>query len=165
MYNRFDNLPVFFLGYYIDEYNQGKAETDKLQLVPFMDNADYVRMHFFGYNDIGLRLESKNGKRVINITGHILGKSDVETCDYGYAAGYYSYATEEKIDIFMPVNRKYNISMKSYSKKPYHRCEYWTYYEFLSLDNRGILRKQIDHKKEQTCFNSDRHKRDVTIKL
>ena len=151
--------------YYIDEYNQGKAESDKLQLVPLMDNADYVRMHFFGYNDIGLRLDSKKGQRVININGHVFGKSDVETCDDGYAAGYYSYATEEKIDIFMPANGKYNISMKSYSKKPYHRCEYWAYYEFLSLDNRGVLRKQLDHKKEHAYFNSDRHKRDVTIKL
>ena len=151
--------------YYIDEYNRGKAEADQLQLVPFMDNADYVRMHFFGYNDIGLRLDSKKGKRVININGHVFGKSDVETCNAGYAAGYYSYATEEKMDIFMPVNRKYNISMKSYSKKPYHRCEYWAYYEFLSLDNRGVLRIQLDHKKEWTCFNSDRHKRDVKAKL
>lgn len=151
--------------YYIDEYNQGKADADKIQLVPFMDNADYARMHFFGFNDIGLRLESKKGERVININGTLFGKSDVETCKKGYAAGYYSYATEEKMDIFMPVNRKYNISMKSYSKKPYHRCEYWAYYEFISLDNRCTQRVQIDHKKEQAYFNSDRHKRDVTIKL
>ena len=32
-----------------------------------MDNADDGRMKFFGYNDIGLRLESKKGTRVINI--------------------------------------------------------------------------------------------------
>ena len=151
--------------YYIDEYNQDKDDADKIQLVPFMDNADYARMHFFGYNDIGLRLESKNGKRVININGSLFGKSEVESCNKGYAAGYYSYATSEKMDIFMPVNQKYNISMKSYSKKPYHRCEYWAYYEFISLDNRGVLHVQKDHKKEQAYFNSDRHKRDVTIKL
>ena len=150
--------------YYIDEYNQGKAEEEKLELVPFMDNADYGRMHFFGYNDIGLRLDSKKGKRVINIEGHLLGKSDVKDCNDGYAAGYYSYATSEKMDVFMPVNKKYNISMKSYSKKPYHRCEYWAYYEFIALDNRGVLRIQKDHKKEQAYFNSSRHKRDVTIK-
>ena len=151
--------------YYIEEYNQGKDEADKLQLVPLMDNADYVRMHFFGYNDIGLRLNSKKGKRVINITGHVLGKSDVETCYKGYAAGYYSYATEEKMDIYMPINQKYNISMKSYSKKPYHRCEYWAYYEFISLNNRGVLRIQLDHKKEHAYFNSSRHKRDVNAKI
>ncbi len=151
--------------YYIDAYNKGKAEYEKISLVPFMDNADYGRMHFFGYNDIGLRLQSKNGTRVINIDGHVFGKSDVKDCYAGYAAGYYSYATEEKMDLFMPVNRKYNISMKSYSKKPYHRCEYWAYYEFLFLTEQGTRRKECDHKKEHTYFNSDRHKRDVTIKF
>ena len=69
------------------------------------------------------------------------------------------------MDIFMPINRKYNISMKSYSKKPYHRCEYWAYYEFNYLANSGTISKQVDHKKEKVWFNSDRHKRDVTIKL
>ena len=151
--------------YYIDDYNEGKSSEEQLSIVPFMDNADYGRMHFFGYNDIGLRLDSKKGYRVINIEGHLIGKSDIKSCDNGYAAGYYSYITEEKMDVFMPINRKYNISMKSYSKKPYHRCEYWAYYEFNYLDNSGITRKQVDHKKEWVCFNSDRHKRDVTIKL
>lgn len=151
--------------YYIDAYNEGKEGYQKLTLVPFMDNANYGRMHFFGYNDIGLRLDSKNGTRVINIEGHLLGKSDVKECKAGYAAGYYSYITEEKMDIFMPINRKYNISMKSYSKKPYHRCEYWAYYEFNYLANSGTISKQVDHKKEKVWFNSDRHKRDVTIKL
>ena len=128
-----------------------------------MDNADYGRMKFFGYNDLGLRLNNKNGKRVINIEGHYLGKSDVLSCNKGYAAAYYSYATEEKMEIFMPVGRTYNISMKSYSKKPYHRCEYWAYYEYFALDNSGKVRVQRDHKKESVCFSSDRHKRDVKI--
>ena len=146
--------------YYLSDY-EGEGT---LKVVPLMNNADYGRMHFFGYNDLGLRLNNKNGKRVINIEGYVLGKSDVKSCNDGYAAGYYSYATEEKMDIFMPVNKKYNISMKSYSKKPYHRCEYWAYYEFFTLDNSGKVRKEVDHKKEKVCFNSDRHKRDVTIK-
>ena len=149
--------------YYIDAYNKGKSEADRISLVSFMDNADYGRMKFFGYNDIGLRLNSKKGERVINIDGHYVGKSDIRSCDEGYAAAYYSYATEEKMELFMPVGRKYNISMKSYSKKPYHRCEYWAYYEYFALDNTGRVLVQRDHKKEQVCFASDRHKRDVTI--
>lgn len=151
--------------YFLDDYNKDKLGDDKLKLVPFMDNADFGRMKFFGYNDIGLRLESKKGTRVINIEGHLVGKSDILQCDDGYAAGYYSYATEEKMEAFMPINRKYNISMKSYSKKPYHRCEYWAYYQYFALTDTNSSRKQLDHKKEKTCFNSDRHKRDVTIKL
>lgn len=149
--------------YYIDAYNEGKEGADRIALTTFMDNADYGRMKFFGYNDIGLRLNSKKGQRVINIDGHYLGKSDIDSCDAGYAAGYYSYVTEEKMELFMPVGRTYNISMKSYSKKPYHRCEYWAYYEYFTLDNTGRSRVQRDHKKEQVCFSSDRHKRDVKI--
>ena len=149
--------------YYIDAYNEGKSGDERIEKVTFMDNADYGRMKFFGYNDIGLRLDSKKGKRVINIDGHYVGKSDIDSCKQGYAAGYYSYVSEEKMELFMPANKKYNISMKSYSKKPYHRCEYWAYYEYFALDNTGRTRVQKDHKKEQVCFASDRHKRDVTI--
>ena len=150
--------------YYIDAYNEGKGPSEQIAVTSFMDNADYGRMKFFGYNDIGLRLDSKKGTRVINIDGHYVGKSDIDSCKGGYAAGYYSYITEEKMELFMPVGRKYNISMKSYSKKPYHRCEYWAYYEYFTLDNDGKTRVQRDHKKEQVCFSSGRHKRDVEIK-
>jgi len=120
-------------------------------------------MVFFGFNDLGLRLESKKGQRVVNVEGHIFGKSDIEDCEAKYAVGYYSYITEEKMELFMPINCKYNISMKSYSKKPRHRCEYWAYYQFISLDNRGVKKIELDHKKDTAYFNSDRFKRDVTI--
>ena len=149
--------------YYIDEYN--KNHEDQIRVVPLRDNADFGRMKFFGFNDLGLRLESKKGKRVVNVEGHVLGKSDVEQCDKYYAVGYYSYITEEKMELFMPIDRKYNISMKSYSKKPRHRVEYWGYYQFMALDNRKKKKVQLDHKKDTAYFNSDRFKRDVTIKL
>ena len=165
-----NHLPDFALAhvasqdsYYVDDYNKGKASGDKITVNTFMDNADYGRMKFFGYNDIGLRLDNKKGDRVINIEGHYVGKSDIKTCKQGYAAAYYSYATEEKMELYMPVNRTYNISMKSYSKKPYHRCEYWAYYEYFTLDNTGRSSVRRDHKKESVCFASDRHKRDVQI--
>ena len=149
--------------YYIDAYNA--SHSDKIDIVPFRDNADFGRMKFFGFNDLGLRLDSKKGRRVVNVEGHVMGKSDVEDCDQGYAVGYYSYITEEKMELFMPIGRKYNISMKSYSKKPRHRCEYWAYYQFVSLDNRGQKKIQLDHKKDTAYFNSDRFKRDVTISV
>lgn len=149
--------------YYIDDYNA--FHKDKISLVPLRNNADFGRMKFFGFNDLGLRLDSKKGHRVVNVEGHIMGKSDIEDCEQGFAVGYYSYVTEEKMELFMPIGRKYNISMKSYSKKPRHRCEYWAYYQFVSLDNRGQKKIQLDHKKDTAYFNSDRFKRDVTISL
>ena len=149
--------------YYIDSYNS--SHEDKISAVPLLDNADFGRMVFFGFNDLGLRLESKDGQRVVNVEGHLIGKSDVLDCRAEYAVGYYSYVTEEKMELFMPIGRKYNISMKSYSKKPRHRCEYWAYYQFISPDNRGKTKIQLDHKKTTAYFNSERFKRDVTIKL
>lgn len=149
--------------YYIDDYNKNNEE--KISVVPFRNNADFGRMKFFGFNDLGLRLESKNGTRVVNVEGHLVGKSDIEQCNKEYAVGYYSYISEEKMELFMPINKKYNISMKSYSKKPRHRVEYWAYYQFFALDNRGVKRVQLDHKKDTAYFNSDRFKRDVNVKL
>ena len=149
--------------YYVDAYNAN--HSNKINLVPLRNNADFGRMKFFGFNDLGLRLDSKKGKRVVNVEGHVFGKSDIEDCDDEYAVGYYSYITEEKMELFMPINRKYNISMKSYSKKPRHRCEYWAYYQFIALDNSGRKKVQLDHKKDTAYFNSDRFKRDVTIKV
>ncbi|MBR1846277.1 MAG: hypothetical protein IJ787_01000 [Bacilli bacterium] len=149
--------------YYVEDYN--KAKGDSLNVVALRDNADFGRMSFFGYNDIGLRLNNSDGKRVINIDGHYLGKSDIRSCEDGYAAGYYSYATEEKMELFMPKGRTYNISMLSYSKKPAHVCEYWAYYEYFALDNTGRAKVELDHKKEKVCFGSDRHKRDVRVDI
>ena len=149
--------------YYVSAYNA--ARGDSLRVVPLLDNADYGRMKFFGYNDIGLRLENRDGKRVINIDGHYLGKSDIRSCEGGYAAGYYSYATEEKMELFMPARKRYNISMLSYSKKPSHRCEYWAYYEYFALDNTGRAQVELDHYKETAVFGSDRHKRDVNVAI
>ena len=149
--------------YYIDAYNEGKPSNEKISVASFFDNADYGRMKFFGYNDIGLRLDNKDGRRVVSIDGHYLGKSDVKSCEQGYAAAYYSYATEEKMELYMPVGRTYNISMQSYSKKPSHRCEYWAYYEYFSPDNSGRVQVEVGHYKENVKFASDRHKFDVAI--
>ncbi len=146
--------------YYIDAYNTMNSQST-ISLVPLRNNADYVRMHFFGYNDIGLRLDSKKGKRIVNINGHAIGASDIDYCRNDCACGYYSYATEEKLEVFCPVGRKYNISMKSYSKKPWHRCEYWAYYTYLPIGSKKVMERQIGHHKESYCFNSDREKYDI----
>ncbi|MCR4699137.1 MAG: hypothetical protein K5762_07210 [Bacilli bacterium] len=146
--------------YYIDAYNKENTQ-ETISLVPLRSNADYVRMHLFGYNDIGLRLDSKKGKRIVNINGHAVGASDIDYCRNDCACGYYSYATEEKLEVFCPVGRKYNISMKSYSKKPWHRCEYWAYYTYLPIGSKKVMERQIGHHKESYCFNSDREKYDI----
>ena len=149
--------------FYIDAYNN--SHEDKISIVPLFDNADYGRIHFFGFNDLGLRLNSKDGTRVVNVEGHLVGKSDIKECGREYAVGYYSYVTEEKMELYVPVGRKYNISMKSYSKKPRHRVEYWADYMYFTIGKELKTHKQLDHKKENVWFNSDRYKRDVNFSI
>ena len=145
--------------YYTEAYNN--THEDKVRLVELRDNADYGRMRFFGFNDLGLRLDSKEGERIVNVEGHVCGKSDIKECSPYCAVGYYSYATEEKMELFFPIGRKYNISMKDYSKKPRHRVEYWAYRVGFALGNEDDGMVRIDHHKKTAYFNSDRYKRDV----
>ena len=149
--------------FYIDAYN--KNHQDKVAIVPLFDNADYGRMHFFGFNDLGLRLDSSKGQRIVNVEGHLVGKSDIKECSPDCAVGYYSYITEEKMELYFPVGRKYNISMKSYSKKPRHRVEYWADYMYFTIGKELKNHIQLDHKKETVWFNSDRYKRDVNFDI
>ena len=143
--------------FYIDAYNE-KHPGQEIELISFMDNADYGRMIFNGFNDMALYVGSE---RKINIDGHWAGKSDVDVCPSGYAAGYYSYATEEKMEVFFPLNQRYYVSFKDYSKKAYHTFEFIAYVQYFSLKTNGDTRKLVNHYKSWTCFNSDRYHRDL----
>ena len=117
--------------YYIDEYNRTHDNIylsdgfDRVSLVSLRDNADFGRLSFFGFNDIGLHLDTGHGtKRVVSVDGHVKGRSDVKQCNAGYAVGYYSYTTEEKMELFIPIKTKFIINMKSFSAKPLHKVSY-----------------------------------------
>ena len=147
--------------YYIDAYNNDPSNKTKIRLVPFLDNVDYGRMSFLGFNDLDLY---RDDARRISIEGYVMGRSDIRDCQGGYAAGYYSYATEERMEIFFPANAKYKIKMKDYSKKPYHTFDYWAYYQYFGLGPNGETKRQLDSFHDWTCFNSKRYSREVTIK-
>ena len=149
--------------YYIDSQNAksevAKKTADRVVIVPLMDNADYGRMSFDNFNDVQLYLD---GSKKVDIEGHILGKSDVHTCAKGFAAGYYSYATEEKMEVFFPVNKTVNVSFKSYSKKFFkHTDEYWAFYQPFALGDNAVILKHIDNVKETCRLNSERYDRTV----
>ena len=148
--------------YYIDAYNSKcDDESEYISVVPFRDTADYGRMTFKCFNDLALRV---NGIRVANVDGHIWGKSDVTECAPGYAVGYYSYATEEWMELFFPVNQTVDLSVKDYSKKLRHVVEYWAYYQYFALDNSGTIKRQIDSIWDKCWFNSDRYYRTITAR-
>ena len=146
--------------YYIDAYNKDKTDAYKIKLVSFLENADYGRMTFVGLNDAKLYV-GKDKK--VDIEGYVMGKSDIMTCQSGYAAGYYSYSTEERMEIFFPLNTNYKISMKDYSKKPYHTFDYNAYHQYFSVGANGETKKELDKFHDWTCFNSKRYERNITV--
>ena len=142
--------------YTIEAYN--KEHKDKqLSVVGLRNNADYVRLSFDGFNDI------KIGDAV-DVEGSRFGKSKVVTCKPGYAVGYYSYATKEKMELFCNVADSYEFKMRSYSKKPYHHIEYWAYYSYQSIGEQGVYREQKDNFPDDVFWSSSRYNRKVSFK-
>ncbi len=147
--------------FYVNAYNKANTEH-QIRLVPFLNNADYGRMSFTGFNDCGLYLDDQ---RKINVTGTLLGRSDVDNMDGRFAAGYYSYATEEKMEIFFPLG-KYKITMKDFSKKPYHTMSYAAYRQYISVNEKGETKHQVDSFNDWAVFNSKRYvRKDVNVNV
>ena len=103
--------------YYVDAYNL--SHQTFLPVVGLRYCADFGRVSLKDYNDIEL-LDESGCEKLVSVSGAKACKSTVNSCADGIAVGYYSYATEEKMELFVPVNRKYTLNMKGYSIKPYH---------------------------------------------
>ena len=87
-------------------------------VVPLRDCADYGRMSFINFNDLSLYVLQGGGtRRVVKLSGYVGLDSDIDQCDDGYALGYYVYMTEERAEIFMPVEQDYVINFKNFSMK------------------------------------------------
>ena len=130
-----------------------------IDVVPLEEGADYGRASFFGFNDVDLVVVDHPpiSEWVVSLSGYVFGKSEVKMCKDRYAVGYYSYATEEKAELFFPVGHEYTITMKSYSKKPSHRVEYWAYWQGVAPVGTNHKR-QIAHIVDEVSFNSDFYK-------
>lgn len=148
--------------YYIDDYNN--KNEDKINLVNFLDNADYARICCNGFNDVILR---EVNTKLIVVEGYVIGKSDIRLCSGGFAVGYYSYSTEENVEIFAPRGQEnghfYNVTMKDYSKKLYHTFEYKAYYHYFSINSDGQVNKLLDNFKGWACLNSTDYSKNITI--
>ena len=120
---------------YIDEYNL--SET-----VEFRNNADYGRISFFGFNDLGLHREVPGGtKLVINVNGAKVVKSTIAQCNPGYAVGYYSYLTEEKMEVFTPINESFILNLNAFSVKPRHEVSFEACYIHVGPNNGGYMKE------------------------
>ena len=139
--------------YYIDRENtKGRG----LFLVPLRDSAEMFRVSCNGMNDNSLWLGDT--QQVVRLEGTKWGKSKVVQCDPGYAVGYYSYATNEKTEMFAPLGKRYCVGMKDHSKKCWsHTYEYWVNIQHSSLINDGKIRKQLDYHIASCWLSSDQY--------
>ena len=115
--------------YYIDAYNQSVPE-DKLNLVPLRDSASFCRFHLYDFNDCYLTIAKDNYQdKKLEITGSSLEQSDVKYARAGYAAGYYHYASYERINVFCNAEDDVALTLAEYSTDWKHNChaQYFVY--------------------------------------
>lgn len=150
--------------YYINAYNK-KHSDDQLSPVALLDNASLVHIAFYGYNDV--QVYDLSGNKVVDVSGHVFGKSDVKSCNPNIAVGYYSYITEEKMELYLPVNTKYKVSFKSYSKKLRHSVIYETAVQYVTAHNTTATNdgnSKLPSGSTHAWFNSDRVDIHINVK-
>jgi len=128
---------------YVDALNAGADGPDGLiSLVPLREGADYARATFLGFNT--MRLYDGGDGKAVEIKGNLWGRSSVETCLPGYAAGYYSFANGEKMELFFPADHPYKLEMQCLSKKMwYHSMEYDLYLQHIGVGDDGTVKRRV----------------------
>ena len=138
--------------YYVANYNSNHGIL--MPTVELRDSADFGRVTCKDYNDIGLY--TNDGKtNLVSVKGAKGVKSEIKKCEKGFAVGYYSYATEEGLELFMPVNRKYILNMMSYSVKPKHTVSYSAFYQSVSPNSDCRFRDGRGNFSDWYFMNSD----------
>ena len=146
--------------YYVANYNSNHGIL--MPMVELRDSADFGRVTCKDYNDIGLY--TNDGKtNLVSVKGAKGVKSEIKKCEKGFAVGYYSYATEEGLELFMPVNRKYILNMMSYSVKPKHTVSYSAFYQSVSPNSDCRFRDGRGNFSDWYFMNSDFLQRGVNM--
>ncbi len=137
--------------YYIDAYNAKNGTC--MKLVGLRDNADFGRVSFKDYNDIGL-YNSNGKKNLVSVAGAKAEKSVIKNCLDGYAVGYYSYMTEEKMELFMPAGQSYILNMMGFSIKPKHDVWFTAVYQYVSSNSKHRIQDGRGHFSDWYCMNT-----------
>ena len=146
--------------YYVDNYNQ--KHGIRMPVVELRGCADFGRVTFKDYNDIGL-FTNDGKKNLVSVAGAKAVKSEIKRCLPGYAVGYYSYATEEGMELFVPVNQRYILNMMSYSIKPKHTVSYNAFYQSVSPNSAHRIRADKGSFSDWYFMNSDFLQRGVNM--
>ena len=146
--------------YYVDNYNQ--KHGIRMPVVELRDSADFGRVSFKDYNDIDL-FTHDGKKNLVSVAGAKAVKSEIKRCLPGYAVGYYSYAAEEGMELFVPVNQRYILNMMSYSIKPKHTVSYNAFYQSVSPNSAHRIRADKGSFSDWYFMNSDFLQRGVNM--
>ena len=146
--------------YHVENYNQ--KHGIRMPVVELRDSADFGRVSFKDYNDIDL-FTHDGKKNLVSVAGAKAVKSEIKRCLPGYAVGYYSYATEEGMELFVPVNQWYILNMMSYSIKPKHTVSYNAFYQSVSPNSAHRIRADKGSFSDWYFMNSDFLQRGVNM--
>ena len=112
---------------FIDAYNAEHAD-DPIKLCPLLGSSTFRRIRFRDFNDLGVYDLNDGSKQQVSVDGGYFGSSEITRCNSGYAVGYYSYATYEAMELFLPVHTKLKVNYTDYSKKLWHEVTATSYY-------------------------------------
>ena len=115
--------------YYIDAYNKENPDNT-ITIVPLRNDASFCRIDLNDFNDCTLKSAQDGYKDAkVYIEGSAWKKSTIHNVAAGYAAGYYHYASYERIELFFPSYYGHSLNYTSYSNDWDHdvRATYYYY--------------------------------------
>ena len=163
--NVFDNHQFEVNVAHLEAQDSYYVEPIGLNKVSLRKNADYGRISFKDFNDIELHENDGNGtKRVIKVNSRQIKDSDIVQVNDGYAAGYYNYSTERKVELFTPVTHNYIVNMKGYSEENLHDVTFIANYYFIGPNNDGRYKLSVNSYKDTVVGDSDFVEKGVNFK-
>lgn len=145
---------------YANGYNDDPKHTKKMSLVPLLDNADMARAKFDGVNQVKFyHLIKSDSSLEAYMEGFKWGLSKLHSCEPGYAIGYYSYVTTERIELFFDVDEVFALDFKCFSKKLWSHDMYLNlYYHYNSLGYHGSdIEVQVYEEKHSDWGDSEEY--------
>lgn len=114
--------------YYIDAYNKENPDNT-ITIVPLRNDASFCRIDLNDFNDCTLKSAQDGYKdSKVYIEGSSLTTSTIHNVANGYAAGYYHYASYERIELFFPSYYDHKLNYASYSNDWDHDVSATYYY-------------------------------------
>ena len=133
--------------YYVDAYNKEHPDAT-ITIVPLRNDAGFCRVDLDDFNDCTLYSSQDSFKDAkVYIEGSSTSTSTIHNVAAGYAAGYYHYATCERIELFFPSGFDHLLNYAVYSNDISHDISA-TYYYYKSQKANTYRDKRMFHNAE-----------------